>query len=438
MKATLLRSGAIYGLGNVLAAGVPFLLLPILTRALPPSDFGMVISFFLLVTLSNSLAGLSVHGAVSVKWFQPRGRDFSRFVGTALLLAVGSSLVCGLILLACAFVFPDRLDMLPRFWFLAAIHNGATIVVGMRSALWQSQGQALRASTLQVGTAALNVALSLLGVFVFALGGEGRIYGSIVASVVSAAAATWLLFNARDARWAVARSDLTELLRFGVPLIPHALAGALLVTTDRFSVSGIMGSDALGIYGIAAQIGTTINVLADALTKTTSPWMFAQMSAGTVRARLRVVGAAYALVPVWLLVAFGLWLVFRLAGSLILGARYVPAIDLSIWFLLGGAASAMYLNISGLYFFTSKTEWLSLATLSAAAFSLVSAPVLVGEYGLMGGGLSFLAVQIFFLLVCWILSFRIQLMPWHRPGLALRLLGRRVKQSLGQSTVSPS
>src|SRR4029079_5584001 len=99
-----------------------------------------------------------------------------------------------------------------------------------------------------------------------------------------------------------------------------------------------------------------------------------------------------------------------------------PAIDLSIWFLVGGAASAIYFNIAGLFFFTSKTEWLSLATLGTAAVAIAIAPPLARSYGLTGGALAFLAVQLCALLACWLLSVWVQPMPWHSPMLALRVL----------------
>jgi O-antigen/teichoic acid export membrane protein len=422
VKSKLLRAGAIYAVANVISAGVPFLLLPILTRALSPADYGMVINFFLLVTLSTSLAGLSVNGAVSVDWFKRDAMDFPRLVGTALALASGSTLVCGLLLLGSALVFHSPLDLPYRFWFLAAVNAGATVIIGVRAALWQSQGGALRAASLQVVAAVLNVSLSLVCVFALSLGGEGRIYGSVASAVLCASVAAWLLFANGDAKWAAASGDLGRLLRFGVPLIPHALASALIVTADRLSISSLLGREAIGIYGTAAQIGMAMTILGDALVKAGSPWMFGQMAAKSAKSRLRVVGATYALVPVWLLIALVLWLVFKATGSWLLGARYAPAIDLSIWFLVGGAASAIYFNIAGLFFFTSKTEWLSLATLGTAAVAIAIAPPLARSYGLTGGALAFLAVQLCALLACWLLSVWVQPMPWHRPMLALRVL----------------
>jgi O-antigen/teichoic acid export membrane protein len=428
MKLTLLRTGAIYSLANALSAGVPFLLLPVLTRALTPEDYGMVISFFLLVSLSSSIAGLNAHGAVAVRWFDRRAPDFASFVGAALVIAVASSLVCGLVLAIASVWLRSELELAPGFWFLAAVQAGASIVLAIRTSLWQSQGLALSAASLQVAGAVLNVGLSLFAVFFFALGGIGRIGGAVAASLVAAGLAVWLLLRAGDARHAASKADLRALLRFGAPLIPHSLAGVLLATADRFSVSAVLGREALGIYGTAAQVGMSMGILGDAIVKASSPWMYRQLSTRSARGNLRMVGATYVLIPAWFATAAVLWLLFEAAGSLLLDSRYLPAIDLSIWFFLGGAVTAVYNNIAGLFFFTSKNEWLSLATVSAAGVAIVLAPILTTRAGLTGAALSYLAAQALFLALAWALSLRVQPMPWNRPGLAVRMLVRQLRE----------
>lgn len=422
MKLRLLRASAIYGMANALSAGVPFLLLPVLTRALSPGDYGMVINFFLLVSLSSSFAGLNAHGAVAVRWFDRHTRDFARFVGAAVSLSIASSVLCGLVLFAVSDALRPKLELAPMFWFLAAVNAGASVVLGIRTALWQSQGMAFRSATLQVSGAVLNLGLSLFAVLLLALGGPGRIAGAVAASVVSAGLAVWLLLRVGDARRAADKADLLALLRFGIPLIPHSLAGVMLATADRFSVSAILGREALGIYGTAAQIGMAMSILGDAIVKSLSPWMYRQMAARSARGHLRIVGATYVLIPVWLLTALALWLVLEAAGPLLLDARFLPAIDLSIWFLLGGAVTAVYLNVAGLFFFTSKNEWLSIATVSSAGAAAVLAPFLTSTGGLRGAAASYLCIQGLFLASAWTLSLRVQPMPWHRPILAVRTL----------------
>ena len=422
MTSGLLRAGAVYGVANALSAGVPFLLLPILTRALAPSEYGVVVNFFLVVSLSTSLAGLNVHSAVSVKWFDRANLDFPRFVGSALALALLSTALCALLLTGAGLLWHHRVGLDIWLWPFAALMCGTTVVSGLRTTLWQSQQKALPSARLQVGTAALNMALSLLAVLALGLGAEGRIGAALCAGLLAAGLAVGLLMSAGDARWSFASADMRKLLRFGIPLIPHALAGAVLASADRFAVSTQLGADALGVYGAAAQIGMTMNVLGDAMVKALSPWMYAQMSGRSRLGRLKLVGATYLLIPVWLLLALSLWLMFTLIGPLILGPRYQGAVGLSLWFLLGGAFSAIYLSIAGLFFFTSRNEWLSLATLSTAGVAVVLAPRLVASAGLVGAAVAYLCAQALLLALSWGLSTRVQPMPWHRPILAVQAL----------------
>ena len=424
MSSGLLRDGAIYTAANVLSAGVPFLLLPVLTRALEPQEYGAVVNFFMLVSLCNALAGLGVHSAVSVKWFSREGEDFPAYVGAAVVLAMLSTALCSGALAFAALAFANDLGLARWCWPLAAVFAGSLAIIGVRTTLWQSQRMALRAAGLQVTNAVVNISLSLFAVFALALGGAGRIAGAVLASVLCAGAAIALLRSAGDMRWSTAWRDILKLLRFGLPLIPHTLAGALMASADRFSVAGGLGVEALGVYGAAAQLGMAMNILGDAMVKALSPWMYRQMASPSGAGRLRVVAATYLLVPIWLILALTLWGVFALAAPLLLDKRYLAAIDLVPFFLLGGAMSSIYLNIAGLYFFTSKTEWLSTATVLSSASALVLAPLMVAKFGLRGAAFAYFLIQALQLVLSWLLSTRVQPMPWARPGMALRVLAR--------------
>ncbi len=422
----LIHAGAIYTLANVASAGVPFVLLPILTRTLTPAQYGEVVSFYMLVAVCSSIAGLGLHGAVGVRWLDPSKGDVGRYTASALALVAFTTLLAA----AVAALLAPRLGLglSPGVCALAAVAAGAATVQGMRFAVWQSRQRPLPAATLQVSSAALNVTLSLIGVLVLRLGGLGRIAGGLVASVVVAAASLLLLL--RDgAATRVAAADVRALLRFGLPLMPHALAGALLSNADRFAVSAQLGPSTLGIYGAASQIGMIMGVLSDAAVKAYTPTMYQTLYRNTTRSRLRIVAVAYLSGPFWTLVALALWALLKLIGPWLLGDGYQAAIDLSIWFLLGGAFTAMYLNVAGLFFFTGKTEWISLATLCASGMALLVAPHAVSAAAMNGGGAAYLLAQATLLVAAWTLSCRVHPMPWLRPGLALRVLLRRRKAS---------
>jgi O-antigen/teichoic acid export membrane protein len=417
----LVRSGSIYGLANVMAAGVPFLLLPVLTRALSPAEYGEVVSFFMLVSVCAALAGLSLHGAVGLRWLDMSRGDPRGYTKMALLLVLCSTALAAVL---AGLVGPAvGIGLSPGVCAMAAVVAGCMSLQGMRFAVWQCRDHALPAATLQVVSGIMGLLFSLGAVLLFSWGSAGRIGGAALASMIIAGFSAVSLFRLiGDSKANI--GDASGLLRFGLPLMPHAMAGALLGSLDRFAVSSQLGLGALGVYGAASQLGLVINVLADAVTKAFTPQIYAMLSRNTVRDRLRVVAFCYISVPAWLVVALVLWVALLMFGGVFLGVRYLAAIDLAIWFLLGGALTGAYLSIAGIFFFTSKTEWISVATLAACAIAALLAPTLVNHYGVKGAALSYCSGQAVLLLAAWLLSMRVKPMPWRHPRLALRVLFR--------------
>lgn len=422
MRRGLLRSGAIYGAANVLSAAVPFLLLPVLTRALTPQQYGEVISFYLLVSVCGALAGLGLHSAVGVRWLDRVAGDPGSYTGSAIVLVLVSTFITAV--LAASVAPRIGIELSRGMCALAAVVAGANVVQGMRFAVWQSHERPFPAAMLQITLAALNVGLSLTAVFVLHLGGRGRILGAAAASAIMAIVSMASLVYDRMAT-APSWRDLRALLRFGLPLTPHTLAATLLGNADRFAVASHLGSASLGVYGTATQLGSVIGVLADACTKAYSPTVYRWLSRRSSRSRLRVVAVAYLSIPVWLVLAAVMWLGFITVAPLLLGSAYRSASVLAVWFLLGGAVNAVYLNIAGLFFFTGKTEWISLASVGASLLAMLVASPAVGRFGVVGGGVTYLLSQTVLLLASFALAGRIAPMPWARPRLAMRVLFNR-------------
>ncbi len=159
------RAGVVYAGANVASAAVPFLLLPLLTRVLAPAEYGHIVAFALLITLCMPLAGLSVHAAVGVAWFSRPRDQIPAYNGTALVLAVGTTLLLAPIAVLIVMAAPSLVADLPAPWAaVAALTAGANVILQCRLVLWQSQQQPFKNALLQVTASVLNVGLSLIAV----------------------------------------------------------------------------------------------------------------------------------------------------------------------------------------------------------------------------------------------------------------------------------
>lgn len=423
--ASVIRAGAIYGAANAISAGVPFLLLPVLTRVLSPVEYGGVVNFFLLMSACSAIAGLSVHGAVGVAWFRREADSLPHFVGSALGIAVTSTLLVALLLAIIFDAAGSIFGISPATAAMAAIAAGSNVVLQCRLVLWQSQQRPLPSAALQVTASALNMAFSLFAVLWLHWGGQGRNVGATAALVLMACVAVWLLLRAGDARAAVRRADVGTLIAFGLPLVPHALAGVLLSTADRFVVSSQLGPGPLGLYGAAAQLGAVMAVLADAFVKAFNPWLFQRLARKEPLDLLQTTGAMYLAVPGFLLLAAGVGVAIAVASSLFLGPSYREAVHVIPWFMLGGAFTGMYLAVSGLYFFSGRTALLSSISVPAGVIGTLGTVGLVQAHGLWGAAAGYAITQGLLAAGAWIVGVHAFDLPWRNPAMAISACWQR-------------
>lgn len=413
------HAGAIYAFANIASAGVPFLLLPLLTRVLTPAQYGDVVNFFLLVTACSAFAGLSVHGAVGMAWFRRPAADLPRVVGAAVLVALGSTALTAVVAASLLAGLGTAAPLPPAWGALAAISAGANVVLQCRLVLWQSQKRPLPMAMTQVTASVLNVALSLAAVLLFQWAGFGRNGAAVAAALLMAGFAVLALLRSAELSFAVRPADLRDMVSFGAPLVPHVVGGVLMSLSDRFVVSTLIGSEQLGVYGAAAQLGMVVTVLADAFTKAYNPWLFEKLESKRPGDGLCAVGVMYVCLPLSLALGALASAVLVAASDLLLGPAFREARSMLPWFAMGGAMTAAYLVVSALYFFAGRTALLSSVSLPCALAGVVLTIALTGRFGVGGAAAGYALTQLLLAVCVWLVARRTFDLPWHPPAAAL-------------------
>lgn len=405
----LAGDAAIYTVANIANSAIPFLLLPLLTRVLSPEEYGLVALFTTLATAFTAFAGLSVHGAVNVRYFVP-GTVHPRYVGTAFaVLGVSSFALLAAVLLAAPWL--SEWTHLSKLWLTLAVLAAATqFVIQIRLTMWQVRGEAVRYGMFQVGQTALNLSLSLLLIGI-GLGWQGRALGYVVALVCFAAFGLFTLDRSSRIEWSFDRAYAKDALRFGVPLIPHVLGTLFIASSDRLMVARLMGVQDAGIYAAAMQIGLVIAVLSDAAAKAISPWLYGNLTRANEAVKLRVVRATYAFFIAVMLVAIGFGFVApRLL--LLVGAEFRSSESVVMYIALGGAFAGMYLMVVNYVFFARRNGFLSAASLSVGVFNLIASYLLVTRNGAVGAAQAYAASQGLLFLLVWFIAAKSHPMPW--------------------------
>lgn len=420
LRTKLFGNAAIYLGANVLNAGIPFLLLPILTRVLTRADYGTIAMFGIVLSVLGAFTGMSVHGAVSVRYFQLGKEKLAEYVGTCVGILVVTTAVVFMII---ASIGPwlTVICGVPKDWLLVAVVlSGLQFLCNILLSLWLVTGQAIKYGAFQISQSLFNAGFSLILILVVGLAWQGRVLGQVIAiGIFGIIAMRWLIKDGwliRPKSW---RTQSLDALQFGIPLIPHVIGGLIISTAGQFLVTNMLGVSETGIYVVGAQIGAAMGLIADAFSKSYGPWLYEKLKDESIAGRQFIVGITYYIFFSFLflsaIVSVGIFAIF----PYIVGNDFLPAKFLTVYFIFGNGFIGMYYAVAGFFFFTSKTKFISIVTISSGAISIFVMWTLGHILGLKGIALGYLLSQVIMFLLAWTMSTIVYPMPWFQIRSAL-------------------
>jgi O-antigen/teichoic acid export membrane protein len=403
----------IYGIAFGIAGATPFFLLPFLTHNLDPTQFGLATSFVIVTNIIANIAGLSSHGYVSVRYFKDPLSKFAD-VFSASIVAVAAGHLCAACL---AFTFAAQLRAvagLPLDLALAAVLTSFFVSINVVClAVFQSSDRPILYLYARLIQAALELTLCIALILVISLKAEARVISYAVALLSSAAFGLTICVRKGYLSARPTKQDLVGLARFGVPMLPHIVAGTAISNMDRLVVSSRLGVGELGIFMVAIQIGMILSVLIEPMNKAFAPWLFSQLARNDIEARRRVVKSTYGFYCVLVILGFALVVTSTVLFDRIFPAQYGAARNIIPYVVAGFVFQGMYYSVANYLFYAEKTGYLSIATSTTAIGGTALSYGLVSEFGLTGAGFSFAISNCVLFLAVWLAARRAVPMPWR-------------------------
>lgn len=400
-----------YASANVINSAIPFFLLPVLTRVLSSSEYGLVAMFTTFMSVLAAFTGLSIPGAVSVRYFDTE-TDHPRFVGASLaVLAVGTFLTLFFVWLMATPL--SGMLHLPEGWLLIAVlASGIQAVIQIRLVVWQVQNQVFKYGFFQVVQTLVNMSLSLGLIFALGMGWEGRGFGVISAIFLFGIFALCSLHCGGLIRWKFDIQYAKAVLRFGVPLIPHSIGGMMLAMSDRFIVTSVLGVSATGSYAVGAQMGMVVGVLADAFVKAFGPHLLRELKKNDELADVRIVRQCMVVFLLFLALAIVYVSVLPYVYFWIVGGEYLGSLGIAQLIGFGNAFVGMYYVVAGFIFFSEKTGYLARLTFSVGFINVCMTIFLVKWLGVVGAAWGYVIAQLMFFVGAWYIAQKLHPLPW--------------------------
>jgi O-antigen/teichoic acid export membrane protein len=380
----LAKHSVIYGLGGVVSRILAVLLLPLYTAYLEPSDLGSV---GVVVALSAILVTI-LRGGISSAFFRfyfdsPDPAHRLLVVRTSFWFTMASAsvgLAAGLLL---AQPIAELLGLGDQPGLVRAAFVGiwAQMNYEQLTALFRAEER----STAFVAGSLANIAISVLAtvllVVVFEQGALGVIVGNFIGTL--SIYAILLAYRHQTLGLDFDRPLLREMQRFGLPLVPAALALIAINFSDRFFLAHLAGLDEVGVYEMGMRVASAMVLLLTAFRMAWPAFAYSIEDELQARRTYAFVLTYLVLITSWVALALGLlapWIVRLLSSdsSFDEGARVVAILAFA------KAAYAAYIVMAIGVGRARRTQFNWVITGAAALVDIGLNLILVPRYGMFG------------------------------------------------------
>jgi O-antigen/teichoic acid export membrane protein len=257
------RDTMIYGIGVVLSRAVSFFMLPVYTRYLTTTDYGIVNLLDMTIDISYILFTAGMSAGMSLFYFQAKSdQERADIVRTSFALEMGLTLIgTAVLLLVSPWVWQYGLKGVGSVLFvrITAVNFALQMLTGVPLVLLQIRQRPQAIIIINLVRLIFQLSLNILFVVVLRMGVKGiLITGMIVNALQGFAMMVWLL---REMPGRVRLDIVRQLRKFGLPFQISRAGSFILSFGDRFFLQASRGASAVGLYGLAYQFGFLLNQL---------------------------------------------------------------------------------------------------------------------------------------------------------------------------------
>lgn len=369
------KASAFYLIGSLFNKGFAFLTVPIFTRILSTTDYGIVTTYNSWISILSMVMGFAIHMGIRAAFI-----DYKEKIDDFVSVTTTFTLLCGGVM--CLFIGGGA--------YLLRINVDLTLIVlcllqGLATALVQNYSMYLMMQYRYKFRTALMILPNLLsvGASVFAIlfVVKTDLYmGRIVPTALINAA-----FGLITVALVYARSHVLynrEYLKYGLaismPLVLHGIALNILSQSDRTMITWLADASQTGVYSLIYNFSMIATVITTSLDGVWVPWFTERLKNREIKS-INDLAVDYINLMTYAMV--GVMFVGPEVVKLLASSKYwegisiIPPVVLANYIIF---AYTLYVNIEHFY---KKTPYITVNTLIAAGSNLILNYIFIPLYG---------------------------------------------------------
>ena len=388
------KIGTIYTIGSFLPRFAAIFLLPIYTRYLIPSQMGIVRLATQFAGVMGVFIELGLGASLKKHYFQVDKQQRPQLLRTVFYGQLMQSVLVCIVLSSAGLVVAEMaLPNLPLessqifvLWLMIVWGGFFQAIAQLGVGVTALQERPFASISIRMLTFAVQACLGIGAVVLLSWKGFGRQFTVMLGTTAGGILAGTYLFRASKGRFEL--KAFGKLLRTGLTFVPHRLSDMMALAINAWLVNKLLGSAAIGIYGVAIMFPSMIQMPLWSLGRAMYPTLAGLMKDGSAEAR-RQQCRLYTLIVIAICIMvlgvalFGpVFVRILTAPAYHAAALYVPLLTLA-WLFQG-----LYIIASQPVFFTGGGLWMSAATISSVVANFILSIILIPILGIHGAAVS--------------------------------------------------
>lgn len=413
---SLFKHSAIYLITEGLNKAIPFIILPIISYYLTPSDYGILANYNVITQILAVFCYSITTVIIPVMYYKLGRNEVKSLISNIVIL----NSIIGVLLLLITLLVSKTVEQATSvslfFQIIAVVSTLFASFTQVNLALWRCEEKPFNFGLFHISQTALDAGLSLYLIIVVLLGWSGRVYSMALASIIFGILSLILLFTRGYLKFCISKQHIATILAFSIPLLPHGLSFWIKSGADKLLLSNLSGLNQNGLYSVAMSFGAIVSIFVTSFNNAFVPKLFQKLKSinptNESDIKIRIVRQYRYLVVGLLILTLLSYIVSYAFIKIVYQPEYSDAVYFLPYIMLGQFFTGVYSLFVNFLHYTQNTKVLGAITFSLTLLQILLSFCLIKWVGPVGAAISSAIVSLLIAYVVAIYSNSVFPMPW--------------------------
>jgi len=419
------KHSTIYSISNILTKAIGIILIPIYTKFLSVEDYGII------SIISPLIAALSIIYTFGLKTtlnrfyfdYEESSRQQKILIGNVvILLLIFCVFFNGLFLL-----FRNTFEKIftgisfSPFIILALLTASTFIFYDIKLTLFRVREQSLKFGAYSIARFSGIVVLTIVAVVHYSMGALGKVLAEFIITIIFFIISCIALY--KEIILKIDIKLIKSLLKYALPIVPHALAGAAVGLGGKLFLNYFDGLESIGIYNIGFLIGSIMNIIVVSINLAWNPFFIKIVNKQKNEAKPIIAKLSTYYMLFISFIALGISFFGKEAVLILTTEEYYQADSIIPIIVFNYFLSGLYyIIISKIFYIKKAVKYIPFVTLSTAFLYIFLNYYLIPHFGIYGTAWALFITTFIRLIITFIISQKVFFIKYEYKKLIILLL----------------